>query len=121
MLDSVTMHYFVAKAAEVVVHLDHRIRAVLGLAVALPSTVFAILDGERVTLFFAIAGGWLAFLWACRMYPVKQQVDDANKVQEEFHRLREENTKYAEENERLRIRQANIEESGIRKKPEKLD
>ena len=107
MLDAVTMHY-----------LNSRVWAAIGATLTIPSTIFAVIEGERVTLFFAVATGILAFLWAIRKYPVEQLVEDAKKALAENHTLREQNTKYAEENERLRIRQANIEESGIRKKPE---
>lgn len=110
MLDAVTMHY-----------LNSKFWAIVGAALAGPSTIFAMVEGERVTLFLAIAGGVLAFLWGCRKYPMEQRMDDATKALNENHQLREDNTRLAEQNERLRIRLAHEEESGNYPKPEKRD
>ena len=107
MLDAVTMHY-----------LNSRVWAAIGATLTIPSTILAVIEGERVTLFFAVATGILAFLWAIRKYPVEQLITDAKDALAENHKLREIVTKYAEENERLRVRNANLEESGIHRKPE---
>lgn len=102
-------------------YVSSKLWAAIGLVLATPSAVIAVIEGERITMFLGIATGVLAFLWAARKCPMEQRIADANKALDENHKLRETNINLAEQNERFRVRIANEEESGHYRKPENRD
>jgi len=98
-------------------YISSKISMLVGVVLGVPSTILALLQGESttalqsVTLVLGIAGGVLAFLWAARKFPIEQRLKEAAEIFLENVRLRKLNTELAEQNERYRVRLANLEES----------
>lgn len=91
-------------------YLSSKASVAIGTVFGLPPAVIAAVKGENVTLTMGIALGVLAFLWAVRKYPLDQMLKDAKEVFQENLRLRRQNSTLAEENERLRVKLAYLEE-----------